>query len=213
MRKMISNLRFFPKTHDFFGYYERSIQNTVAGAELLCQMVNSKDKRPARLTALKDLEHKGDQITHEVIDLLRGTFLTPFDRNDMYTLIVKLDDILNIIYYIGNRMTRYNVDEMPREVSLMANVVLQATQELAEALVSLSDMKHSQRVLDRCIKINSLENEADEKVNHVIEELFSGKWNALDVIKIKDIVENLEACADKCEDVANIIEGIILKHA
>lgn len=213
MRKIISNLRFFPKTHDFFGYYEKSIKNTVDGAKMLCQMVAKKEKRQELSTELKECEHRGDKITHEVIDLLRETFLTPFDRHDMYTLIVKLDDILDIIYYIGNRMTRYNIDEMPKEVGTMADIVMRATQELSNALTGLSNMKYSQKVLDRCVEINSLENEADEQVNHVIKDLFSGKWEAMDVIKIKEIVENLEACADKCEDVANIIEGIILKHA
>lgn len=213
MRKLISSLRLFPKTHDFFGYFERSIKNTVEGARILCRMIDKKDERIPLLKQLVDREHDGDKITHEVINLLRETFLTPFDRHDMYTLIVKLDDILDIIYFIGNRMTRYNIIEMPHEVNKLADIVLKASEELANALDCLDNMKNCQKVLDRCVEINSLENEADEQVNHVIEEIFSGKWDAMDVIKIKELVENLETCADKCEDVANIIEGIILKHA
>ena len=213
MRKLISSLRLFPKTHDFFGYFEKSIDNTEKGAKILCQMIAKKEKRSELVLELKECEHSGDKITHEVIDLLRETFLTPFDRHDMYTLAVKLDDVLDIIYYIGNRMTRYNIDEMPGEVAQMADIVMRATKELSKAVNGLSNMKNSQKVLDRCVEINSLENEADEQTNHVIEELFSGKWDAMDVIKIKELVENLEACADKCEDVANIIEGIILKHS
>lgn len=213
MRKLISSLRFFPKTHDFFGYFEKSIQNTVDGAKTLCTMIADKERRAELAIELKECEHRGDKITHEVIDLLRETFLTPFDRGDMYTLMVKLDDILDIIWYVGNRMTRYNVERMPKEVAKMANIVMRSSQELSKAVAGLSNMKNSQKVLNHCVEINRLENEADEEVNHVIEELFSGAWNPMDVIKLKELVENLEACADKCEDVANVIEGIILKHA
>lgn len=213
MRKLISNLRFFPKTHDFFSYFERSITNTVSGAKLLCQMIAEKEGRQERLTELKDCEHAGDKTTHEVIDLLRETFLTPFDRSDMYMLAVKLDDILDIIYYIGNRLTRYNIQEMPKEVAKLSRIVHDSADELARAIVGLGNPKKSQKVLEHCIEINRLENEADEQVNVVIEELFSGNWDAIDIIKVKELVENLEAAADKCEDVANIIEGIILKHS
>lgn len=212
MRKIISSLRFFPKTHDFFGYFENSIKNTVLGAKTLCQMIENKDKRIDMLAELKEYEHANDKITHEVIDLLRQTFLTPFDRHDMYTLIVKLDDILDIIFYIGNRLTRYNVTETPSEITKLADIVKRSTEELSKALTGLKNLKNSQKILNHCIEINSLENEADEQVNCVVEELFSGRWDAIEVIKLKEIVENLEMAADKCEDVANIIEGIILKH-
>jgi len=213
MRKLISSLRFFPKTHDFFGYFQRSIKNTVEGVETLQKMIDKKEDRPRLLEQLKDCEHVGDKLTHEVIDLLRETFLTPFDRSDMHMLIVKLDDILDIVYYIGNRMTRYNIDRMPKEVTRLAHILTKSTEEISKALVDLSNPKNMQNVLDRCVEINRLENEADEQVNHVIEELFGGKWDAIDIIKIKELVENLEAAADKCEDVSNIIEGIILKHS
>lgn len=212
MRKIISNLRLFPKTHDFFGYFERGIENTVLGANLLCEMISKKDERPELVKQLKEYEHVGDKITHEVIDLLRQTFLTPFDRADMYMLAGKMDDILDIIYYIGNRLTRYNISDMPKEVPQLANIVLQSTLELARAMGGLRNLKNRQAVLNHCIEVNRLENEADEQINLVIEEIFSGKWDAIEVIKLKELVENLEAAADKSEDVANIIEGIILKH-
>lgn len=212
MRKFISGLRLFPKTHDFFSYFEKSANNTVHGAKLLCKMIANKEERVESSKELKDIEHAGDKITHEVIDLLRQTFLTPFDRSDMYMLIVKLDDILDIVNFIGNRMTRYNIEEMPKEVPLLANAVLKSAEELSKAMGGLRNLKNSQKVLDHCIEINRLENEADEFVNTAIEELFSNNWDPIQIIKLKEIVENLEAAADKCEDVANIIEGIILKH-
>lgn len=213
MRNLISKLRFFPKTHDFFGYFERSIENIVKAAKLLCRMISNKDDRPELSKQMKDLEHVGDKITHEVIDLLRQTFLTPFDRHDMYTLAVALDDILDIIDYVGNRLTRYNVSEMPGEVSQLAHIVSRATEELSKALAALKNLKNSQKVLEHCIEVNRLENEADDMVNLIIEDLFGNKWEPIQVIKIKELAENLETAADKCEDVANVIEGIILKHA
>ncbi len=213
MRKLISSLRLFPKTHDFFGYFERSIENTVIGAKMLQRMISHKEERHELSKQLKECEHAGDKITHEVIDLLRETFLTPFDRSDMYNLAVKLDDILDIVNFIGNRLTRYNIDKMPKEVGLLSDIVLQASQELSKALLNLRNMKHSQKVLEHCIEINRLENEADELVNSSIDDLFSNNWHPLDIIKIKEMVENLETAADKCEEVANVIEGIILKHS
>lgn len=213
VRNFISNLRFFPKTHDFFGYFEKSSHNIVAGAKLLCRMIENKDDRPELVKELKDYEHVGDKITHDVIDLLHQTFLTPFDRGDIHKLVVEMDDILDIIYYVGNRLTRYNVSEMPKEVLELAKIVLRSSEEISSAVGGMKDLKNMQKVLHHCIEINSLENEADEIVNTVIEELFGNNWEPLQIIKIKELVENLETTADKCEDVANTIENILLKHA
>ncbi len=213
LRHTISKLRFFPKTHNFFAYFEKSIKNTVAGVELLCKMIRNKDQRPSLVTQLKEYEHIGDKITHDVIDLLHETFLTPFDRTDIHTLVVKLDDIMDLAYYIGNRLTRYNVTKMPNELDKLATILLRSTKELSGALTNLQNIKNVQQVLKHCIEINRLENEADEKVNSVIGDLFNNSWDVMEVIKLKELIENLEAAADKCEDVANIIESIILKHS
>lgn len=212
IRSFISRLRLFPKTHDFFGYFEKSSLNIVDGAKLLCRMIANKEERPELVRQLKDYEHVGDKITHDVIDLLHQTFLTPFDRSDIHTLVVKMDDILDIIYYIGNRLTRYRVSEMPNEVLELAKIVLRSTEEISKAVSGMKNLKNMQKVLNHCIEVNSLENEADEKTNAVIEKLFGNGWETLQVIKIKELIENLEAAADKCEDVANIIENILLKH-
>lgn len=214
MRKLISNLRLFPKTHDFFSYFEKSISFTVEGAKLLQKCIADSGPNRAELAKqIKDIEHECDKVTHEVIDLLRSTFLTPFDRSDMYLLIVKLDDVMDIINFVGNRVSRYHIKKMPEEMPRLAGVVLRATEELAKAIPCLANMKNSQKILNHCIEINRLENEADEQINNVIEVLFNDNFDALQVIMIKEIVENLEVAADKCEDVANIIEGIILKHS
>ena len=213
LRRFISRIRFFPKTHDFFSYFERSSQNILEGTKLLCKMIANKDGREEMARQLKDYEHVGDKITHDVIDLLHQTFLTPFDRSDIHTLVVKMDDILDIVDYIGKRMTIYDVSEMPEEVAQLAEIVNQSAMEISKAIAGLESLKNTQKVLNHCIEVNRLENEADELMNTVIEKLFRNGWNPIEVIKLKEIVENLEAAEDKCEDVANIIENIILKHA
>jgi len=213
VRKMIKKLRLFPKTHDFFGYFEKSVQNTLEGARILCRMIANKAERAELVKQLEVHEHIGDKITHDVIDLLHQTFLTPFDRSDIHTLVVKLDDILDIIYFIGNRMTIYDISVMPEEVGQLAEIVFQSTGELSKAIAGLESLKNTQSALNHCIEVNRLENEADEKVNIVIEKLFRNGWEAIQVIKLKELIENLEAAEDKCEDVANIVENIILKYA
>ena len=213
VRRFISRIRFFPKTHDFFSYFERSGQNILEGTRLLCKMIAKKEGREEQAKQLKDYEHVGDKITHDVIDLLHQTFLTPFDRSDIHTLVVKMDDILDIVYYIGKRMTIYDVSEMPEEVAQLAEIVNKSAMEISKAIAGLESLKNTQKVLNHCIEVNRLENEADELMNTVIEKLFRNGWNPIEVIKLKEIVENLEAAEDKCEDVANIIENIILKHA
>lgn len=213
IRKIISGFRLFPKSHDFFGYFQSSADNIVNGTQLLCKMIAHKEDRHEMLVQLKEFEHVGDHITHDVIDLLHTTFLTPFDRSDIYTLIVKMDDILDIAHYVGNRLTRYNISDMPDEVTQLADIVCKSSQEIALAVSDLKNLKNSQRILCHCIEINRLENEADEKINNSIEGLFGNGWDPYEVIKLKELLENLETAADKCEDVANIIEGIILRNA
>ena len=213
LRRVIAGLRLFPKTPDFFAYFEKSSENIVRGTELLCKMVKSRDERHALVEELKDIEHVGDHITHDVIDLLHTTFLTPFDRIDIHALAVKMDDILDIAYYVGNRMTRYNINSMPKEIEDLAEILHRSSVEIAKAMPHLRHMKNSPKILSHCIEINRLENDADEKVNVVIESLFSDGYTPYDLIKIKELVENLEAAADKCEDVANLMEGIILRNA
>ncbi len=213
IRRLISKIRFFPKTHDFFSYFEKSSKNILDGTKLLRRMIANKDEREELVKQLKDYEHVGDKITHDVVDLLHQTFLTPFDRSDIHTLVVKMDDILDIVYYIGKRLTIYNISEMPDEVAQLAEIVNRSAEEIAKAIAGLESLKNVKKVLNHCIEVNRLENEADEKMVVVIENLFRNDWDAIEVIKLKEIVENLEAAEDKCEDVANIIENIILKHA
>lgn len=213
LRRFISRLRLFPKTPNFFTYFERSGENIVEGTRLLCKMMEGKQVCMGLLEQLKGYEHTGDQITHDVINLLHQTFLTPFDRLDIHTLAVKMDDVLDIAYYVGNRMARYEVAHVPQEMIELAEILCRATEEIAQAVHLLKDMRNSQVIIGHCRAVKRLEYEADEKVNIVIEKIFRDNSDPRELIKIKELVENLEAAADKCEDVANIIEQIILRNA
>lgn len=213
LRKMIDRLRLFPKTHDFFSYLEKSSENATRGARLLCTMIAQPADRHTLVVQLKDLEHVGDRITYEIVDLVRETFLTPIDRTDIHMLAVKLDDVLDLVYYTGNRLTRYNVDRMPQQMSQLAEIVFESSIAVAKAISGLREMKKIQNILDHCGEVTRLEKVADEATNVAIEELFSGGWDPIQVIKLKELIEHLEAAVDKCEDVADIVESIILKSA
>ncbi len=212
LRKLMSGLRFFPKTHDFFGFYDQSINNIVIASELLCTMIEHPNDRTRLAVQLKEYEHAGDRVKHEVVELLRQTFLTPFDRLDMYNLAIKLDKILDSINFIGNRLTRYHVTQLPPQVLQLAKIVLHSTQILSKMIPLLRNLKHCELIVAQCQSISLLEHEADEQLNLVLEDLFNNQWDAIQIIKVKELVEGLEATSDRCKGVANIIEGIILKH-
>lgn len=212
LRRLIAKLKFFPKTHDFFIYFERSSETAINATRLLSQMIANKDGRITSLKTLKDLEHTGDAITHEVIDLARSTFLTPFDRSDIHALAVRLDDILDITYHIGNRLTRYNLTDLPEEVIKLSELLLSSASEVDKAMHQFRDMKNAKEVLAHCTEISRLEKAADDMTNLAIEAIFRGGYDPIQVIKLKEIIEHLERATDKCKNVANIIEGIMLKH-
>lgn len=213
LRRMISGLRLFPKTHDFFIHFDQLGDTISAGARLLCRMIADKGKRVDLLKELKECEHEGDRITHGVVNLVRETFLTPFDRSDMHRLVVRMDDILDNIYHIGNRLTRYDVDSIPAELVQLSDLVQASAAEVALAVKGLSQPKKFHDVLKHCVEIKSYEKKADKVLNVAIELIFSTGLDAFQLIKIKELAEKLEAATDQCKDVANIIEGIILKHA
>lgn len=212
VRKAITGLRLFPKNHDFFGFYKRSAENMVRGTKLLSRMLANKRERAELLRELKEIELVGDGITREVVDLLHHTFLTPFDRTDMHTLIVKLDDVLDFAYYVGNRLTRYDVQETPHDMLDLAETLCRASEEILRAVGDFKDLKQSRRILESCKRIKDFENQADEQMNAALEHLFKSGWDPLEIMKVKELMEHLEGATDKCDDVANIIEGIILRH-
>lgn len=213
IRRFISNLRIFPKNHDFFGYFRQSSDNIVAGTEFLCTLIATKEDRGPYLEKMKAYELAGDKITREVVNLLHQTFLTPLDRSDMHTLIVTMDDILDLANFVGNRMTRYAITEMPPEMLALAKILHKCAIELAMAVKDLENLNKSHDIHRHCSAINKLEKEADEQIGQAIGDLFTKSWDPYEVIKLKELLENLEYAVDTCQDVANLIEAIVIRNA
>jgi uncharacterized protein Yka (UPF0111/DUF47 family) len=175
-------------------------------------MIEKPDHRLDIAKAIKEQEHLADENTHHVIDLLRDTFLTPFDRLDMYNMIKKMDKILDSINFISNRLSRYHVKALPVQALNLGRQVHESCQILSKMVYALRSAKNYDKIIAYCRDINRLENAADQELSSILDDLYGGKWETAEAIQIKELVESLEATADRCKAVSNIVEGIILKH-
>jgi predicted phosphate transport protein (TIGR00153 family) len=160
-------------------------------------------------TKIKDIEHKGDELTHKVIDELNKTFITPIDREDIHDLCAALDDVLDLIDATATRIVLFKITEPIHAVPEICAVLLKQAETIGMAVSNLQDSDH---VVERCIEINSLENDADRLFQIAIATLFDNVKDPIDVIKRKEIIETLEVATDKAEDVANVLESIIVKN-
>jgi hypothetical protein len=162
---------------------------------------------------IKELEHIGDTITHEIIARLHRTFITPFDREDIALLAKSLDDIIDFIDNAACSMDIYKVDAPGNRARELADIIIQATAEVEHAILELRHKAKLKQILERCVEINRLENMADVVFRAAMAELFEDSTDMADVIKWREIYEHMESATDRCEDVANVIEGVALKNA
>ena len=204
---------FFPKDEGFFDILEEASENVVKGAKAFRELVSHWSLDSELIPQIREIEHEGDRMTHEVIDRLNRTFITPIDREDIHGLAKELDDVIDIIQATMDRMQLYRIDRSSPILVQMAEVLVKATDAIGKAIKSLRDLKHSRRTLDFCIEINRLENEGDAILKVALGELFATPKDVLEIIKWKETYENAEYATDKCEDIANIIEGIVVKNA
>jgi predicted phosphate transport protein (TIGR00153 family) len=214
--KIDNFLQFFlPKNNKFFPLFEEATSNLVHVSHKLVELVSLKDSA-ARLVLIKeieDLEHVGDGLSHKVNYELNSNFITPFDREDIHALIVSIDDIVDYIHGAAKRMDLYNVKEIPPEFVGLAEVNLKAAQQLHIAVTNLKNLKNRDLIKQACIEINSLENEADDIFDNAVAKLFETCTDAIELIKIKEILSAIETATDKCEDAAVTIDGILVKNA
>jgi predicted phosphate transport protein (TIGR00153 family) len=161
---------------------------------------------------IKELEHKGDSITHEIINKLNKTFITPLDREDIYALASKLDDILDLIDASAARVIMYNVETILPEAQSLGFIILQSCHAVDKAVAMLGK-KTNEQIFEACVEINALENEADRVSREAISRLFDEEKDPIQLIKWKEIFETLERATDKCEDAANILESVVVKNA
>lgn len=206
-------MRFFPKNEDFFAYFRESAANILEAAQYLESVFQNGTMSEAALKKLEEFEHRGDRLTHDTIERLNRSFITPFDREDIHQLVSSLDDIMDFIYAASEAMTLYKIHPIPEPLKDLAKLLVTAVSEVLRAIERLSNLKHPQMILAICIEINRLENEADNIHRRALANLFENEKDPIAIIKIKDILEDLETATDKCEDVANVIEGIVLKNA
>lgn len=201
-----------PKEVKFFDMLDGISENVVKGGKTLFDLFADYSKIEEMAKQILELEHEGDILTHQIIDALNRTFLTPFDREDLYSIASKMDDIIDFIEGIVDRFLLYKIKEPTKNAERFAKIIYLSVEEVNKAVTGLRDTRNSRRILDHCIEINRLENEADKVYREAIADLLSTTTDAIEAIKWKEIYEQLEDTTDKCEDVANIIEGIIVKY-
>lgn len=205
-----------PKDDKFFVYFERDIENVLSGAGIFKDLMAngmSKEERAQKIRKLEELEHKGDEITHTIYSDLAGTFITPFDREDIHQLASTLDDILDYIHGAATRIMLYRVESIPRDAERLAGMIYEQVQELHRAIPLLRDMRNVSKIRESLVRINSLENEADDLFERAIASLFDTCKDPILLIKQKELFVSLETATDQCEDAANVVESIMVKNA
>lgn len=206
---------FVPKDKKFFPLFEQASSNLVDISKVLYEAVttSSDEKRTELIREIEHLEHKGDEIAHQIFHELGATFITPFDREDIHELTSVLDDVLDFIHGSAKRIELYKIKSLPPSVVKLSELILRSAEELHKAICELRNLKNISKIKEACVRINSIENHADDIFNNAIARLFEEKTNAIEIIKMKEVLAALETATDKCEDAANVIETIIVKNA
>ncbi|MGB2855834.1 MAG: DUF47 family protein [Dehalococcoidia bacterium] len=200
-----------PREPKFFDLFEKSVANVAKAAKELADFLEDYTNVPLKVARITELEHEGDAITHQIMEQLHRTFITPLDREDIALLTERLDDVMDFIEDAANAMLLYRIEQPTTRAREMAAILVTMTSELVVAVPLLRNRSKMKEILEHCVEINRLENEADAIIRHALAELFDDTPIA-DVIKWREIYEHLETAADKGEDVANVLEGVVLKH-
>ncbi|MCX6004659.1 MAG: DUF47 domain-containing protein [Chloroflexi bacterium] len=203
-----------PRDDRFFDLFEVSAQNMVRAAESLKELVYSWENIDQKVEDLIKIEHQGDTITHEIMFQLNRSFITPFDREDITQLAHALDDVTDLIQAAADAMVLYKVKAPGQRAKELADILVQTTTEVQRVMPSLR--KHNanlEKILSSCVEINRLENLGDTIYRSALSELFEDNTETAELIKWREIYEHMEGATDMCEDVANVLEGVALKHA
>jgi len=202
--------RFLPREEDFFVLFGKQADNIHTGSKALLQMLEHYTGVPEQVQTIKAIEHTGDDITHSIFTKLNQTFVTPFDREDIHELTSQLDDVIDLIDAAASRFVLYRVSQVRSGTVDLVKVLVCACVEVSAAIHALAT---PEAALKHCIEINRYENESDRLCRTLIAQLFDEETDSVQIIKWKEIFEVIETAVDKCEDVANVIEGVILKNA
>ncbi|MBM3431456.1 MAG: DUF47 domain-containing protein [Bacteroidetes bacterium] len=206
---------FLPKNLVFYELFEKVAANLLTMGGQLKQVVAEPDfdKRAAIIAQVEDMEHANDELTHQLFTELGRNFITPFDREDIHHLATAMDDIADYIYSSAKKINFYRVNPNDTGIQKFAELIEQGCQQVHKAVIELRDMKNMRSITESLVRINSIENQADDVFDMSIERLFALEEDAKEVIKKREIYQVLEIATDKCEDVANVIESIIIKYA
>jgi uncharacterized protein len=198
-----------PKDTSFFRMFSAMSDNLITGARTLVDLFSDYQDVEKKIDEIHRIERDGDELTHAILTKLNQTFITPFDREDIHQLASKLDDVLDFVNAAGARLVMYQITAPPPAAAELAKIILKQSQELQKA-VSL--MQKNGNILAHCVEINRLENEADLVSQNAIAKLFEREKDPINLIKIKELLEFLERATDKAEDVANVLETVVLKN-
>jgi len=203
-----------PKDTNFFDLFDKQAGIAIDAAIHLKTVVAVKDLEESMVQRMKDIEHQGDDIAHDIIGRLDKTFITPFDREDIYALTKEMDDIIDMIHTIVSRLRIYKVDKVDKNLVEFADVIEQSVRSVASAVKGMRHKKRFMEILDACKEVNRLENVGDAMRDRTLGELFEDKHrDPLYIIKWKEIYQDAETVLDICEDVAHVVESIMVKHA
>ena len=205
-------VRLIPRETKFFDMFAEVADNLVAGAKVLSDCLHHYDyeRLPLVVEKIKEIEHHGDEMTHRILIKLNQTFITPLDREDIHLLTSSLDDVLDFINGASDRLLTYKITSPSPSAKILAAIVLRQTEELRKAVALLDK---NGKMLEHCVEVNRLENEADQVSREAIGRLFEGDYDPITLIKLKELLEILETASDKAEDVANVLETVALKNA
>ncbi len=198
-----------PRDNSFFAMFSAMSDNLITGARALVDLFANFQDVEKQIEQIRRIEHEGDDLTHAILTKLNQTFITPFDREDIHELASKLDDVLDFINTACARIVMYRITAPPATAGELAAIILKQCEELQQA-VSL--MQKNGNILVHCVEINRLENEADSVSQQAIARLFEREKDPINLIKIKELLECLERATDKAEDVANVLETVVLKN-
>jgi uncharacterized protein Yka (UPF0111/DUF47 family) len=205
-----------PREGEFFELFNRHAAFVLEGGKVLMELLDNYDDgvtRVERIAQIQEIERDADKVTHETMALLHTTFVTPFDRNDIHRLISRMDDILDLIQDSSETLSLYDVQAVTPEACHLANLIGICCEHVQSVVMLLSSMDNAQAILKLCAQLDNLESDADRVLRAAVSKLFREEADMRQVIRLKAIYELLESATDKCRDVADVIEGVVLENA
>jgi len=205
--------KLMPKSDEFFDDFDAQCAVTVEGARMLHALLSDYRDVATKVQALKDIEHKGDEVTHTAFNRLHKQFITPFDRGQIHTLLSRIDDVLDLTNAAAARMHYYEIESSLPDATELARLLVLSAEKVQEVVAALRLIKKPEQILAGCKDIKRLETQADEALRAGLGRLFKSGVDPLTIIKWKEIYDLIETATDKCQGVANVIEGVVLEHS